>query len=258
MSATTTCHVLVVDDERRQEVYTEVLGELAELRKEYTPVLSCQPKSLDFGDALPGEGKVQNITLSNSGTRATVDYSFSNASGSMIFWASPARGKLSPGDSKCVKINFRVTNAHVDDLNRGKISLNGDQTRAKWLTSDTVNISVTGGEPQVSPRMHQALKLIIKSVTVTARHLPTCFGASLDWLSRLSGSARDGKMIDKGASPLTSPRELWRMIEVLMRDGKDAKGLFTETADFETERRIKEVCPSAITADLRPSTKANP
>lgn len=125
VSASATCQVLSVDEDRRRAVYAEILDELANLRKEYTPALNCQPDSLDFGHVHAGEALVLPVTLVNTGSRAPVDFNISSASGDTIFWASPSRGKLSPGDSKVVKVNLRVTTAHVDSLNRGILNLEG-------------------------------------------------------------------------------------------------------------------------------------
>lgn len=123
VSASVECSIRVVDEGRRAEVYSEILQQLKKLEKEYTPILTLEPTSLDFGEAYTRVPIVRDLHLHNPG-RVAAKYTIAFAGGSSAYWASPAQASLLPGETQLVKIKLQVTDRLVDPLNQGQ-SLGG-------------------------------------------------------------------------------------------------------------------------------------
>ncbi|KAJ5576007.1 hypothetical protein N7535_002933 [Penicillium sp. DV-2018c] len=239
LSATFTLSFDAVNPELKAKIHQEVARELDRAENEARPNITVvvdrhgeQPVSsedddgLEFGDVAFDVPVHRSLTIANtSGTAATFSFAKRNHDADDTIaeapsWlavnvskspnaaaeedrptssSTPGRHTLQPGEVANVDVTAHVKNIHhIRLLNAGKLKL-----------EDILVLHVDGGRDHF--------------VSVHGKWLPTCFGCSIEELTRMpEGGARSlteshtpGSFGTEGPVRLSAPRELFRLTEVI-------------------------------------------
>ncbi|KAG8709688.1 hypothetical protein FRC08_018159 [Ceratobasidium sp. 394] len=166
----------------------------------------------------------------------TLDVSFQNTGVTTVYWrmipteangplypdwvtAEPTSGVLLPGDSVVIRVATNITNEIAAQLNAGTKAL-----------EDIIILHTVRGKDMFVPVMGTWAR--------------TCLAHSPDALVRLPGSVRDSP-VSKGAQlptekALSSPRELMRLINWLMKYAIECDELFAQPGDHDMIDAIVE------------------
>lgn len=174
------------------------------------PCLAVAPARVDFGGVLCGGSQAREVTLHNGGGRVVRWRAVPRCSGDEPWLrAEPRAGTLLPGE----RIAVRLTAAVSPRSPRGG-ALEG-----------AVSFSEGRGDCCAA----------VATVAATAERVPTCFGISLEALVqhhralRNSGGGGGDLSCDgsaPGSIPLPLPKEVWRMVDHIYREGLGTPNLF--------------------------------
>ena len=248
--------VKVVNDERRKKIYEDLMKRMDKLENEWLPQVELDALELDFSVVKFLEPKLLPIGITNTG-QIPVQYGFVNKPNDTHFCKPWLKIKnfsdiIMPKEKAVVEVSCEVTPATAALFNSGRDQLD-----------DILVLHLENGKDIF--------------VTVKGRYQPSCFGASVDALVRMtlpiadytlhqiqelektSSSARDE--VDGGGGHTTwlthpsatfgqaydIPKELWVLVDHLYRYGKEQKHLFqSKAADPAHVRRIRETLDGEI------------
>ena len=169
------------------------------------PCLSVAPGRVDFGGVLCGESQVREVALHNGGERVVRWRAIPQCNGGKPWLrAEPRAGTLLPGERITVRLTAAATLA----------------TPPRGETLEGAVCFAEGGGGSGA------------TVAATAERVPTCFGLSLDALVRRHRALRGGDgrpssgRFAPGSIPLPLPKEVWRMVDHLYREGLGTPNLF--------------------------------
>jgi len=132
---------------------------------------------------------------------------------------APEFGIIPPNKSQDISITVHVTRATAHALNSDQDSLD-----------DILIFRLENGRDYF--------------VTITGDYLKSCFGASLQHLVKSPAPIRFADrakfaLKDQG-KVLSMPKELWRIVDYIFKNGMDEPGLFTSPGDLNEIERIRE------------------
>lgn len=244
----------VVDHDQRTVVYEDVMRKLDKVENDIMPQVKIDTLEINFGSVSFKDHVTKELTLTNTGKNRVI-FSFKrkrNDPNSPKEWllVTPESGKLSPDET--IKINF--------ELNFDNPSLASKFNYGIEMLSDTLVLRLRGG------------KHIF--ITVIGEYRPSCFGLSLNTLTKLedcvstltvddikrmfsndypfavkSNSKQANKQLDllinlsidesatninTNAAKLVIPKELFAMIDYLYRFGAFRSEIF-QSSGLESE-----------------------
>ncbi|EMR08552.1 hypothetical protein PNEG_03033 [Pneumocystis murina B123] len=168
------------------------------------PMVNISLNFLDFKDVVYLEPKTKVIKIDNIG-QVTAEFEFIPKRNDKHIckpwiWPCPRSGIINPGNSCYINLTVFIDNISVSKLNSGEDSL-----------EDILILHLKNGAD---------FFILIQGV-----FSPTCFGMSLEQLSRLNDS--QALPIDKSVTNAWSiPKEILRMTEYLLNNGKNVDDLF--------------------------------
>ncbi|WWC85634.1 uncharacterized protein L201_000500 [Kwoniella dendrophila CBS 6074] len=226
VTATFKAEVRVVDESSRGVELASVMKELDKLEEVYRPSLEIQGTSLEFGDVRYGQPVEREIKLRNVG-RVPATYNFKPPSSDKpickpFIWPFPATAVVEPGQDMSLKVVIDVDEVWSSRLTSGAEDIN-----------DVLVLQITGGKDTF--------------ITIQANYLPSIVSLPLHVLSILPSPIRQVHLTDRkvlarplapsatnGEAPAKPVRDLWRLLEYLMANGKGIEGLWVNKGDVRT------------------------
>ncbi|KAG0199274.1 hypothetical protein BGX28_007433 [Mortierella sp. GBA30] len=155
--------------DKQLEVHQAIVRELDRYENECLPDATLSTSNVIFDEVRYLEPKKASLTLKNTGT-FPAQYRFKPKLQDERFcrpwiWANPPRGMIMPGESACIHLTAMVNNESAPMLNTGKETMD-----------DILILHLEHGKDYF--------------MTVSGSYVRTCFGNSLEWLSRLDKPIR--------------------------------------------------------------------
>ncbi|WVW81619.1 hypothetical protein I302_103614 [Kwoniella bestiolae CBS 10118] len=215
--------VRVVDESSRGVELASVMKELDRLEEVYRPSLEIEGTSLEFGDVRYRQPVEREIKLRNVG-RVPATYDFKPPSSDKpickpFMWPFPATAVVEPGQDMILKVVLNVDEHWSSRLTLGSEDIN-----------DVLVLRIAGGKDTF--------------ITVQATYLPSTISLPLHVLSALPSPIRQVSLADRkilarplapsttnGEAPAKPVRDVWRLLEYLMANGKGVEGLWIEKGD---------------------------
>lgn len=213
--------VKVLLKEQQAAIHQEVMRQLDQFENASLPDASISASHVSFGIVNYWKPVTQSIVLENTG-QVIAQFRFIPKLEETHFckpwlWINPPMSMLLPGK------HFNAISYFLDLIDLGeklKISFT-------VLIDHTLAPKLNTGEE----KLEDILILHLENgkdyfISVNGQYIPTCFGVSLDMLSRLNKSVRESQSdllaLSKGihGPPLLSvPKELWRMVDYIYHFG---------------------------------------
>lgn len=218
-----------VQPDRRSRVRNEIMRELDKFENESLPDARLDRNQLDFGQVRYGQAKSLSVQLENTG-RVPAEIRFIPKLDEQSFapawlWLSPPMSMLMPGERLTVMLTCLIDDRLSLDVQSGRLRLD-----------DILILHLENGKDFF--------------ISVQAQFLGTAFGLPLSVLLRLPEPIRHYKHSDISAvlssgtctqtSPLTVPKEMWRMVDYLYRFGLGVQELFLTSGDAAVMETIRE------------------
>ncbi|KAK9762885.1 hypothetical protein K7432_010935 [Basidiobolus ranarum] len=209
--------------EKYDAVRGEISRDLDKFENEVTAVISVSPLSIDFGKVKYNVSVSRTITVENT-SPTLVEMKFASHGDTKKrskpwLWVNPPFDMLLPGESKKINITILVDETSASTLNMGQEEL-----------KDIISLTLQNDKAYF--------------IEVYGEYIPTCFGTSLDYLSKLNGPIQQADPKEIQALPThiqrSIPWEIWRMCDFLSRHGTTTEKLFLETGDEILVTYIRE------------------
>ena len=256
VSATFDVQVKVVNNEKRKKIYEDLMKRIDKLENEFLPQVELDSLDLDFSTVKFREPKTLQIGIQNTG-QIPVQYGFVNKPNDSHFckpWLKIKNNSdiIMPKDKAFVDVSCEVGPSTAALFNSGRDQLD-----------DILVLHLENGKDIF--------------VTVKGVYKPSCFGASVDALVRMTMPINDYTMdqikdyektssaldaVDGGGCGNTTwltqtnatfgqtydiPKELWILVDHIHRYGKDTKLLFqSKAADPSSVRKIRDTLDGEI------------
>ncbi|KAF9567892.1 hypothetical protein EC968_003128 [Mortierella alpina] len=155
--------------DKQLEVHQAIVRELDRYENECLPDATLSTSNIVFDEVRYLEPKKTSLTLTNTGT-FPAQYRFKPKLQDERFcrpwiWANPPRGMIMPGESARIQLTAMADNESAPMLNMGKETM-----------EDILILHLEHGKDYF--------------ITVSGSYIRTCFGNSLEWLSRLDRPIR--------------------------------------------------------------------
>lgn len=221
--------IKVVIQNKREEVYEEIMKRLDKFDNNHLPMVGLDRISLDFGHVRYDQTVTLPIKISNTGKVYAQFHLVPKLEEASLCkpWmsVSPSYGMLIPGE-KDTTIHFSIT---ID--NETARALNAGQE----VLDDILILRLEKGRDYY--------------ITVTAQYARSCFGMSIDELVMYAEPIRTipldpiqkAEKLDLNPSAaLCVPKEFWRIVDAIYERGLQEKDLFTTPGIASEVYEIRE------------------
>ncbi|KAI0240801.1 Inositol polyphosphate 5-phosphatase OCRL [Lamellibrachia satsuma] len=211
--------VMIVKPDLQRKVYEDVMKQADRLENEFLPKVSLDLMEISFANVKFRDRHSRQVTVTNTG-QVPVKFQFINKLNEATFCKSWL--KVEPS---CAIVNVGATT---------KISL---EVYVDYDTAPSLNSKKDQIEDVLIMHLKGGKDLFI---SVSGNFLPSCFGSSIEDLVQVFGPIRDvatAPLVDlEVADSITSrkdhpfdiPKELWRLIDHLVKYGMDQDSLFQQ------------------------------
>lgn len=203
-----------VVQEARSQVLKEVMKQLVEEENAARPEVTLSKNTLDFQKVEYLVAQTKTIAVKNTG-RVQALWRFipkhrETALHKPWLSVSPSDGLLMPGESVEVRVTVLVNNASAHKLNAREDTID-----------DVIVLHLDKGQDYF--------------VNVSGNYLRTCFGMSLNLLSRYPHPVRNTLPISEANAEdrLALPKEIWRIVDYLYLCGMDTPGIFAQSGSSD-------------------------
>lgn len=207
--------VKTVIPDARANVYKDVVRQLDAEENAAIPDTTVSATTLDFGSVGYMTPQTQVVTLRNSGGRVPARWRFipkPNEASAHKAWVSlaPADGVLMPGQAAEIRVTVLVDSKSAAALNAREEALD-----------DLLVLHLDRGKDHF--------------ISVRGSFLRTCFGMSLDLLSRYPHPVRSTLPISEANAEdrLALPKEVWRIVDYIYLCGMDTPGIFAQSGSAD-------------------------
>ena len=216
----------IIVKERKALIYHTVVRELDQLENESMPDASLSSSTFVFDEVYFKVPVTQTLIVHNTG-QVMIHFSFIPKPGDTQSaycppWLSiePDRGLLMPGKSAEVTFTICVEGMWGSRLTIGEAALDS-----------VLILHLENGKDYF--------------VNVQGNYAKSCFGASLNYLSRVVEPVRTGPSPAEG-SVLSIPKELWWLVDYLYTHSTDDEGLFQESGDEGEMEAIRDLLDTGM------------
>ena len=203
--------VKTVVGERRAQVYQDLLKQLDTMENETMPDVQISQSVLDFGRVCYQQSVTRTVALTNPGMVLARWLFIPKLDQTCVHkpWlrVAPYSGILIPHEEAQIAVTIDVDQASVAALNSGDDQL-----------EDVLILHVDKGKDIF--------------LTLTGAFQRSCFGMSLELLSRYPGPVRTTQPLAPDTPPearLAVPKELWRIVDYLYRFGMEEPDVFFQS-----------------------------
>lgn len=217
VSALFEAEIRVIDAVKYRKIHEEVMKKLDKLENEFLPHVMVDTTEIIFDEVYFLESQSKDLTIANTG-QVPVQFEFIKKLDDSSYckdWLhiEPYMGFIMPGEKCDVKLEIYVDKRSACELNSGKNRL-----------YDILVLHLEGGKDIF--------------ITVTGTYMYSCFGVSLDVLSRINVPIREVskeelmKLEENSdyclGSPYPVPKEIWYLVDHLYRNGMKQPHLFEQ------------------------------
>ncbi|XP_065223598.1 type II inositol 1,4,5-trisphosphate 5-phosphatase [Planococcus citri] len=217
VSALFDADIRVIDVTKYRKIHEEVMKKLDKLENEFLPQVMVDTTEIIFDNIYFLESQSKDLIIANTG-QVPVQFEFIKKLDDSSYckdWLhiEPYTGFIMPGEKNDVKLEVYVDKRSAYELNSSKDKL-----------YDILVLHLEGGKDIF--------------ITVTGTYVYSCFGMSLDTLSRLRVPIRDltreelirlEKKLDADPEdPYQVPKEIWFLVDHLYRNAMKQQHLFEQ------------------------------
>lgn len=215
--------VKVVDREKSNKVYEDVMKKLDRLENDYLPQVKLDKTEFQFKDVMFIEKKAEILTVCNIG-QVPVEFEFINKLEEQSYcqpWLkiTPFKSVITPGSSCEIRLEVLVDKSCVATLDA-----------SNHVLDDILVLHLTGGKDFF--------------ITVNGNFIPSSFGCSLEALVQMHGPIREtptaqlieieqpgslmSRDLTQGGRLYAVPKEVWRLVDHIWHYGRDEEELFQQ------------------------------
>lgn len=215
--------VKVVDREKSNKVYEDVMKKLDRLENDYLPQVKLDKTEFQFKDVMFIEKKAEILTVCNIG-QVPVEFEFINKLEEQSYcqpWLkiTPYKSVITPGSSCEIRLEVLVDKSCVATLDA-----------SNHVLDDILVLHLTGGKDFF--------------ITVNGNFIPSSFGCSLEALVQMHGPIREtptaqlieieqpgslmSRDLTQGGRLYAVPKEVWRLVDHIWHHGRDEEELFLQ------------------------------
>ncbi|CAG0879555.1 unnamed protein product [Cyprideis torosa] len=244
VSASFKVGIKVINLERYQKTYEEVMKKLDKLENEFLPQVSVDKLEIAFDTVRFLEVQTQTLVIANTG-QVPVRFEFIRKLNEPSFckpWLKiqPFCDFIKPGEKCDVELEVFVDKKTVAILNSGREQF-----------YDILVLHLEDGKDLF--------------ITVKGEYQRTCFGLSLNTLVQLREPIKDvspGKIVEMekraGTEPIGSgygvPKEIWFLVDHLYRRGLETDGLFQTPGHRSEILAIRDSLDAGVPEDELPGS----
>lgn len=209
-----------VVESKLNEVRDNILRKMDSFENSQMPQIKIDTDVLNYSDVKYYEKTEKTITIENVG-RVPAKFHFVNKPEDRHYckqWLhiEPGYGLILPGESTTIKVTVFVDRNTAQDLNNGVDSL-----------EDVLILRTEKGRDFF--------------ISITGQYLKSCFGSTIDELIRTEGPVRFNPPVPMDMKPVMNiPKEIYRIVDYIYKNGSKTKGLFTEHGSDEECAAIRE------------------
>jgi len=201
--------------ERRAQVYQELLKQLDTMENETMPDVQISERMVDFGEVRYRHTVTRTVTLRNPGM-VLARWLFipkleeTNVHKSWLT-VTPYSGIMFPQETTKITLSVFVDKDSASALNTGADKL-----------EDVLILHVNKGKDIF--------------LTLSGTYQRSCFGMSLDLLTRYPGPVRTSEPLPADSSAeacLAIPKELWRIVDYIYRFGMEEPDIFEQSGSAD-------------------------
>lgn len=222
--------VKVIEEEKYRSCYRELLKMLDKMENDMLPEVELSAKELVFDNVLYNIPVKRTITLENTG-QVVCEFSFlkkpaDDAVAKSWLQIEPHAGIIIPGEKAELKFTVWVDHSTAPMLNEGKDTID-----------DILILHLKNGRDHF--------------ISISGKYLHSCFGNSLSRLVKMHKSVRELQSLqacgeepssndDDDARDLKLPKELWKLVDYIYKNGLREPDLFKESGDSCEVNDIRE------------------
>lgn len=230
--------------DKKADVYADLVKKLDKMENECMPDAHVSDNTVIFDDVRYLIPSTRTITITNT-SKVIVRFQFIPKLDEKKFckpwlWVTPPFGLLPPGESLDISLTV-----HIDDVTAPKF--NADEE----TMDDILILHLDKGKDYF--------------ISVSGNYLKSCFGNTLSRLVRFplpireSSASRDGDESDEkradttttttSGATLSTPKELWRILDYIYKHGMDKVDLFLNSGLQEDMEHIRELLDTGVSFD---------
>ncbi|XP_061195086.1 inositol polyphosphate 5-phosphatase OCRL-like [Saccostrea echinata] len=233
--------VKVIDKEKSNKVYEDVMKKLDRLENDYLPQVKLDKTEFLFKDVMFIEMRSEILTVCNTG-QVPVEFEFINKLEEKSYcqpWLkiSPYKSVITPGSSCEIHLDVLVEKTCVAALDA-----------SNHVLDDILVLHLNGGKDFF--------------VTVNGNFIPSSFGCSLEALVQMHGPIREtptaqlieieqpgslmSRDLTQGGRLYAVPKEVWRLVDHIWHYGRDKSELFQQAGLTKELQAIRDCLDTGV------------